>query len=123
MIHGCYRALAAQLLEDRRAAGLPPFAHFALLRAEAKLPETLDAFLRAATDAAAEHAGEAIVAHGPLAAPMPRRAGVVRGQVLIESIERSALQAFLPPWLERVRALPGERRVRWSIDVDPVDLY
>jgi primosomal protein N' (replication factor Y) len=33
------------------------------------------------------------------------------------------LQAFLPPWLARLRALPGARRLRWSIDVDPVDLY
>ncbi|MFI4970942.1 MAG: hypothetical protein ACHP7D_12120, partial [Lysobacterales bacterium] len=64
-----------------------------------------------------------VVAHGPLAAPMPLRAGAHRGQVLIEAGERAALQAFLPAWLERVRALSGARRTRWSIDVDPVDLY
>ncbi|MDR2013711.1 MAG: primosomal protein N', partial [Rhodanobacter sp.] len=115
-----YRALAAQLLKDRRAAGLPPFAHFALLRADAPRKETLDAFLAQATQAAGD---PHIIAHGPLAAPMPRRAGAFRGQVLVETGERSALQSFLPDWLERVRALPGERHVRWSIDVDPVDLY
>jgi primosomal protein N' (replication factor Y) len=54
---------------------------------------------------------------------MPRRAGAFRGQVLLESSERTALQAFLPPWLEGLRAWPHARKLRWSIDVDPVDLY
>jgi primosomal protein N' (replication factor Y) len=120
LLNGGYRALAAQLLKDRRNASLPPFAQFALLRGEAKDKALLDAFL-AATTAAANN--PAIVAHGPLAAPMPRRAGAYRGQVLIECAERAALQAFLPDWLETLRALPGERQLRWSIDVDPVDLY
>jgi primosomal protein N' (replication factor Y) len=64
-----------------------------------------------------------VTLHGPLAAPMPRRAGAWRAQILVEADERSTLQAFLPGWLDAVRALPDERRVRWSIDVDPVDLY
>ena len=120
LLNGGYRALAAQLLEERRNASLPPFAQLALLRAETQDKPALDAFLGAAARAA-NH--PAVVAHGPLAAPMPRRAGALRGQVLIEAGDRSALQAFLPAWLEAVRALPGERGVRWSIDVDPVDLY
>ena len=45
LINGGYRALSTQLLEERRSAGLPPFTHFALLRAEAKQAAKLDAFL------------------------------------------------------------------------------
>jgi len=121
LLGGGYRALAVQLLDDRRQAGLPPFAHFALLRAEAERKERLDAFLAAAAAAAAGDAS--VCAHGPLDAPMARRAGAHRGQVLLEATERAALQAFLPPWLDALRALPGERALRWSIDVDPIDLY
>jgi primosomal protein N' (replication factor Y) len=120
LLDGGYRALATQLLRDRRAAGLPPFAHFALLRAEARTPEALDAFLRAAM--AKIDAGN-LLAHGPLAAPMPLRAGAHRGQILLEAAVRGELQAFLPRWLDALRELPGTRAVRWSIDVDPVDLY
>jgi primosomal protein N' (replication factor Y) len=120
LLNGGYRALAAQLLLERRAAGLPPFAQLALLRAEAKDKDMLAGFLDAAMRAAGD---PAIIAHGPLAAPMAKRAGAFRGQVLIESAERPALQAFLPGWLDALRALPGERQLRWSIDVDPVDLY
>ncbi|MGN6520179.1 MAG: primosomal protein N' [Dokdonella sp.] len=121
LLNGGYRALAARLLDERRDAGLPPYVQFALLRAEAPQQDLLDRFLRAAAAAAPRAAG--VTLHGPLAAPMPRRAGAWRAQVLAEAGERTALQAFLPPWLDAVRALPDERRVRWSIDVDPVDLY
>ena len=120
LLSGGYRALAAQLLKDRRAASLPPFGQLALLRAEAKDKDALDRFL---ASAAATANDAAVVAHGPLTAPMARRAGAHRGQVLIEAGERAALQGFLPAWLDRVRALPGARQLRWSIDVDPVDLY
>ncbi|MEP7044179.1 MAG: primosomal protein N', partial [Dokdonella sp.] len=121
LLNGGYHALATQLLKDRRDASLPPFAQFALLRAEAKNKAALDAFLGAVMNVA--EAPGAIVLHGPLAAPMPRRAGAFRGQVLVEASERAALQGFLPHWLDALRAIPGERQLRWSIDVDPVDLY
>ncbi|HEY0231409.1 MAG TPA: primosomal protein N', partial [Dokdonella sp.] len=114
LLNGGYHALAKQLLKDRRDASLPPFAQFALLRAEGGDKAALTAFLGAAMTAAAD-AGDAIVLHGPLDAPMPRRAGAFRGQVLIEAAERVALQTFLPRWLDDLRAIPGERRLRWSI--------
>ena len=120
LINGGYRALSAQLLEERRSAGLPPFTHFALLRAEAKLSAKLDAFLAKAAGAIDD---ASISAHGPMPAPMPRRAGVLRAQILIEAAERSTLQAFLSSWLDTLRELPEGKPLRWSIDVDPVDLY
>jgi primosomal protein N' (replication factor Y) len=42
---------------------------------------------------------------------------------LFSAAERGALQAALPAWLTRMRALREARRVRWSLDVDPIDLY
>jgi primosomal protein N' (replication factor Y) len=120
LLSGGYRALSAKLLDERRAAGLPPFTHFALLRAEAKDSARLDAFLAFAAQAI----GDApVLAHGPMPAPMARRAGVMRGQLLIEAEERPALQSFLTGWIERLRAMPAAKALRWSIDVDPVDLY
>ncbi|MGB0135387.1 replication restart helicase PriA, partial [Dokdonella sp.] len=121
LVGGGYPALVRTLISERRAAGLPPFAQFALLRAEAKNLSDANAFLAEAV-ALANSAGQAIMAHGPLPAPMPRRAGFQRSQVLIEAATRSAMQAFLPQWLEPIRAWPSARKVRWSIDVDPVEM-
>jgi primosomal protein N' (replication factor Y) len=39
-----YFAFAEQALSERRAAGLPPFAHLALLRAEAHKPGQAEGF-------------------------------------------------------------------------------
>ncbi len=121
LLEGGYAKLAAALLEERRAAALPPFAQVALLRAEATSLAEARAFLEAAVAAAVPYADEA-QAHGPMPAPMPRRAGYQRMQVLVEAPNRSAMQRVLPAWLDAVRALPGARRVRWSIDVDPVEM-
>ncbi len=121
LIDGGYAGLAAGLLDERRSAGLPPFTRFSLLRAEAKTAVDVTNFLEVAVNNA-RASDHAVLAHGPLPAPMPRRAGYQRAQVLIESVERSTMQAFLPDWLERLRGLKEARRVRWSIDVDPVEM-
>jgi primosomal protein N' (replication factor Y) len=53
---------------------------------------------------------------------MPRRAGRFRAQLLVRATQRPAIQAFLDSWIPRLESLPLARRVRWSLDVDPVDL-
>ena len=116
-----YAQVARGLLEERRLAGLPPFAHLALLRAEAVTPAQVETFLAAARHLAADPAGVELI--GPMPSPMPRRAGRHRGQLLLRAGERAPLHAFLPTWLAAVRELPAARRVRFALDVDPLDLY
>jgi primosomal protein N' (replication factor Y) len=66
---------------------------------------------------------EEVELHGPLPAPMPRRAGFQRSQLLLSGPRRPPLHAALHAALPAIRALPEARKVRWSLDVDPVDLY
>jgi primosomal protein N' (replication factor Y) len=115
-----YPRLADELLEERRAAQLPPFAHVALLAAEAHRRAEVDAFLRAAHEAGVALAAEArvVTVFSPVPALLARRAGYERGQVVVQSERRAPLQRFLPAWREALAAIPG-RRVRWTIDVDP----
>jgi primosomal protein N' (replication factor Y) len=54
---------------------------------------------------------------------MPRRAGFQRAQLLLSSTDRRSLHAALDAALPAIHAAPEARRVRWSLDVDPVDLY
>ena len=60
---------------------------------------------------------------GPLPAPMPRRAGFQRAQLLLSCATRPPLHAALEAALPGIRESPDARKVRWSLDVDPVDLY
>ncbi len=127
LINGGYEAFAGDELAQRDDAGFPPFAHLALLRAEAQQAEAAGAFLRAVRaiveDTIADGSRMPVELHGPLTAPMARRAGLYRMQLLLSSASRPALHALLDAVLPAVHALPEARRTRWSLDVDPVDLY
>ena len=97
--------------------------YLALLRAEAKQAEPPMAFLQATKIALRDAGGDAIELHGPLPAPMPRRAGMQRTQLLLSARDRRSLHAALDAVLPALYALPEARKVRWSLDIDPVDLY
>lgn len=123
--HPLYRALLAHdyegfargTLEERRAAGLPPFMFQALLRAEAKqLQDALNFLVTART--LCPHEG--ITINDPVPMTITRVAGVERAQLLLESASRAQLQAFLKPWMRALRELKS--RIRWSLEVDPVDI-
>ena len=116
-----YAKVAKELLDERREASFPPYAHLALLRGEAKSPAASEAFLTAALRCAGEPEGIAIV--GPMPAPMPRRAGFHRSQVLLSAEDRPLLHTFLATWIAQIRSLDETRKVRWSLDIDPMDLY
>lgn len=120
LAHG-YAAAARELLGERRQSQLPPYSHQVLLRADAPLREHVDAFLAEAH--AALPRIESLQIAGPMPAPMPLRAGRHRGQLLLESDSRSALHSMLRSWQFALGALPSARRVRWSLDTDPIDLY
>jgi primosomal protein N' (replication factor Y) len=122
LIQGGYHAFADSELEQRRAAGFPPFAHLALIRAEAQHVEAAQAFLLAGKRVL-QHYDHGVELQGPLPAPMPRRAGYHRLQLLLSSAERRSLHALLDAATPALYALPEARRVRWSLDVDPMDLY
>lgn len=120
LLAGGYEGFAAVGLREREAAGWPPFGRLALLRASATRAEAALDFLRAARTAAPEAPEVRLL--GPVAANMARRAGRFYAQLLLESRERGTLHRLLDAWLPRVGALPESRRVRYALDVDPLDI-
>jgi primosomal protein N' (replication factor Y) len=117
-----YEGFAAGALEERRAASWPPYSRLALLRAEAKDNGGLNAFLRAAAELGHQVGDAGVKVSGPATALMARRADHFRAHVLIETAARPSLQRFLARWLPQVEALPGPTGLRWSIDVDPLEV-
>ena len=122
-----YFAFAEQALSERRAAGLPPFSHLALLRAEAHQPGQAEAFLDDVCSLAEQWLDQlqlsGIELLGPVPAPMERRAGRFRAQLLLQGSARASLHRLLGNLLAQVESLPAARSVRWSVDVDPLDLF
>ncbi|WP_115572346.1 primosomal protein N' [Xanthomonas campestris] len=129
LVNGGYHAFADAELQQREAAGFPPFAHLALFRAEAKDVAAANQFLIAVRALVGEQTPAPsptiapVECYGPMPAPMPRRAGFQRTQLLLSAAQRSALHRVLDAQMPAIHALPQARRVRWSLDVDPIDLY
>ena len=120
-----WEAFAAQELRARREAGLPPFVHLALLRADARTAEAARDFLRqAGAEAAARPEAAPVTLYPPVPPPVARVADVERMQMLLESASRTALQRLLAAWLPALHALRATHKgvLRWAVDVDPLGI-
>lgn len=125
--HPLYAALQRQdfadfatgVLAERQQAGLPPFSHQAILRAEALNQDAALQFLHRAANCANE-AADGVTVFDPVPAGVARLAGKERAQLTVQSKSRSALHAFLNDWTPQLDAL-AERKVRWALDVDPLE--
>ena len=120
LLDGGYEAFASAALTERESAAWPPFARLAALRASATQADWATDFLTAARRAAPK---ANIRLLGPAPAAMAKRAGRFHAQLLVESADRAALHRFLDRWVPAVEALPEVRRVRWALDVDPLELF
>jgi primosomal protein N' (replication factor Y) len=119
-----YDTFAQEALDERRAAGFPPYAHLALLRAESKRPGEALSFAGLAARMAKRalaSSGEEVEVFDAVPARLERKAGFERAQLLVRAATRPAMQRFLLAWDEMLEAR-AERHVRWSIDVDPQEV-
>jgi primosomal protein N' (replication factor Y) len=116
-----YDGFARVALEERSQAAWPPFSRLAALRDSAPDADAALAFLRDARALLAPP--RSILIRGPVPAAMAKRAGRYHAQLLLESADRTALHRFIAAWLPEVEQLKSARRVRWALDVDPIELF
>jgi primosomal protein N' (replication factor Y) (superfamily II helicase) len=117
-----YDGFARTALVEREQASWPPFSRLAAVRDSAKTAESALAFLTEARKlAGVPPRGLRLL--GPVPAAMSKRAGRYHAQLLIEGADRSSLHHFLDTWLPAVEQLQSARRVRWALDVDPIELF
>ncbi len=117
-----YAAFAQAALAERHLAALPPYTCMALLRATAVQSEPPQDFLNQARELGLTLDMKPVQLLGPVAAPMERRAGRYRAQLLVQAAQRTDLQHFLGAWIPQLEDLKIARKVRWSIDVDPMEM-
>ena len=116
-----YPLFAKQQLDEREAAGMPPFGFQALVRADARTQEAAQAFLaQAAAAAAGVEAADRVMLYSPVPMSVQRVANVERAQMLVESASRAALQRFLAAWHPVLQATKEKGLIRWAVDVDPL---
>jgi primosomal protein N' (replication factor Y) (superfamily II helicase) len=130
LIRQGYSAFAKIALQERQQAGFPPYTRFAVLRAETLEPQRAIDFLEQAKTQAQtlmgkDESGTDAIRHdielwGPVPAPMEKRAGWYRAQLLLQAEHRKPLHQLLSQWLPTLTA--SNPKLRWSLDVDPQDL-
>ncbi len=122
LIYRGYHAFINLLMQEREATKLPPFSYQVLIRAEAKQNISALNFLNTVKNlsrACSSH----VTCLGPIPAPMEKRQGFYRAQLLLQADLRSSLQSMLNSILPKLYAMKESRTVRWTIDVDPLDMY
>jgi len=117
-----YPAFAKSLMEERQQTEFPPFTHLALLRAEAVDQLTPMAFLEQARLLLEQHMQKEMMLLGPFPALMERRAGRYRAQLLVQANSRKQLQSLFHYSISQIENNKVAKKVRWSIDIDPMDL-
>lgn len=116
-----YVRFARSQLAERKTAGFPPFTFQALLRAEAKAMEQSLAFLFVAREQALAIATHEIMLYDPVPMRLARLMTLERGQLLVESASRPALQAFLAEWVSTLYRQKLPNGLRWHLDIDPLE--
>jgi len=118
-----YAFFARQALQERQAAQLPPFSYQALLRAESRDVEKSQELLEICAQQIKESSSQGVDVLGPVAAPMVKKANYYRYQLLLQARQRRDLHRVLRNLVANLSSSRLARQLRWSVDVDPVDLY
>ena len=121
LISNDYSRIVQIILHEREQALLPPFSYQVLLRAEANQQKQAGQFL---TDANRHLpvTNSNIEVFGPYPAPIAKRAGRYRMQLILQAKKRDHFRKLLPDWIRTLEKLPNANKVRWSVDVDPQDI-
>ncbi|USD32735.1 MULTISPECIES: primosomal protein N' [Vibrio] len=119
-----YRHFAETALQERKFALLPPYSYLTLFRAEANNSQHVEAFLRQVRHTLEAHPlfdGYCQVL-GPTPAPLAKRAGKHRWQLMLQTQTRPRMQKLLASAKPAIQMLPNAKKVRWSLDIEPQDL-
>ena len=126
LVNNGYHEFSRNALNERVLAQLPPSSFQALFRAEATNATQAESFLTLCKQILAQitankNITDQLLILGPIPASMERRAGKYRFQLLLQSQQRSLISKTLQRAMANIDQLPESRKVRWSIDVDPID--
>jgi len=116
-----YVGFSKAALEEREETVLAPFSHLALWRAESKDRDLLYKFLNALREAGAKFSEKKLEVLGPVAAVIERKIGLYHAQILFQTQDRSLLHKTLTALIHYADTLRLGQKVKWNLDVDPVE--
>jgi primosomal protein N' (replication factor Y) (superfamily II helicase) len=115
-----YVAYADSQLQERQLAQFPPYAFLALLRAEANQYALVQNFLEDALVLARSISGH-VLTYDPVRPQMEKLKGMERAYLLMQGESRLQIQQLLRQLVPQLRAHPLAGKLRWTVDVDPLE--
>ncbi|TDQ58068.1 replication restart DNA helicase PriA [Mesocricetibacter intestinalis] len=119
-----YPAFARQALLQRQSMGLPPFSAQALFHARSRNEADGEKMLQQLADYFLQSKREKNISGlevlGPMPAPLAKKSDQFRWQLLLQHPSKGVLQHLLTDFQSHFE--PKFSSVRWSLDVDPLDL-
>ena len=122
LFQGGYKEIVEMTLMDRKSANWPPYSFIVLIRAQSHRKKYTWSFLEEAKKILISQKPNFSIL-GPVSAPMEKKASHYRGQLLLQSKGRKSLNQSLKMFIDEIERKKFVRRVKWSIDVDPIELF
>ncbi|OED40886.1 primosomal protein N' [Endozoicomonas sp. (ex Bugula neritina AB1)] len=121
-----YGRFVDSLFVERKQLNLPPESYMALLRAESYNSGESEALLKGIRSMSDQISGQNTELHiralGPIPAPMERRQGRYRWQLLIQSSSRNHLHNTVDTLVRFLEEKKLPKQLRWTIDIDPQEM-
>ncbi|MGP1945060.1 MAG: primosomal protein N' [Arsenophonus sp. ET-LJ4-MAG3] len=117
-----YNEFAIETLKERYDVFLPPYSSHIIIRSEDYHNRSAPYFLNKCRRYIEQHnmRDSQLYLMGPIPAIKAKRAGRFHWQLLLQHPSRSYLQQFLSHILPKIVAYSESKKVKWSIDVDPI---
>jgi primosomal protein N' (replication factor Y) len=123
MAHSSYKEQARILLQQRQQSGLPPAGQMIILRTDCANADYAEEFLQQLRTRSAPNLPGTARLIGPLPSPMQRRAGKYRAQLIVTATDRATAQRAARLLVACAEAMPVRQGLKWSIDIDPQDIF
>lgn len=123
ILYSSYAEQSQQMLTQRQATGMPPAGQLVIIRTDCKDANYGEAFLQTLRHATQPHLPAGAQLIGPLPSPMQRRAGKFRSQLLLNAPNRAIAQQAASLLVTQAEKAPARLGLKWSIDIDPQDMF
>ncbi len=117
-----YNSFSQEALKIRQECSLPPYTSMLLIRARATKQTMTENFLQKTKSIMTGKAIDGLTIYGPIPAMMGRKAGMYQSQLIVFANYRKTLQENLKYWTDKISIQPLAKRVRWDIEVDPLEI-
>ena len=117
-----YEAFSKEALDIRYNCALPPYTYMTIIRARAHQKDLTHNFLQDVKQMVNVTNSVSFNIFGPIPARLERKAGMFHSQLVVIATDRKRLQQHIKNWASEIQQRPLAKRVRWDIEVDPLEM-